>query len=133
MFTLDYWLTGILRTCELIVDGDAFVRTWIEGDYSITSIHYYGELFEQLAGDLHLDECVAQFEPQLRRCGIFEAVSDFALSLHRLDRSVESGSDLKSSKILLASPEWVMFQAAAQRVLEARRDSSVSSSALSYS
>ena len=51
MFDFNYWFDGIVSTCELIVSKDAFRRAWILGDRSITSIHDYVELFEQLMGD----------------------------------------------------------------------------------
>ena len=117
MFTFEYWLEGVVRTCELIASEEAFFRTWVLGDRSITSIHYYDELFEQLIGDLHLEECIGQFENTLRKDGAFDAVSSFAVALRHLDQCIESRSDLHDAKMLLASEVWAAFQNSARQVL----------------
>ena len=117
MFTLEYWLEGVVRTCELIASKEAFFQTWVLGDHSITSIHYYDELFEQLIGDLHLEECIGQFENTLRKDGAFDALSSFAAALRHLDQCIESRYDLHDAKILLASEEWAAFQYAARQVV----------------
>ena len=117
MFTFEYWLTGIVSTCELIASKDAFYRTLILGDHSITSIHYYDELLEQLIGDLHLEECIGLYEGTLRKDEAFDAVSGFAAALRLLDQSVATHSDLREAKVFLASEEWAAFQNAAKQVL----------------
>jgi len=117
MLTIEYWLEGIIGTCELIVSKDAFTRAWILGDQSVTSIHYYDELFEQLIGDLHLEECIGRFESVLREIGAFDELSAFPAALRRLDQHVETCASLQDPKVLLASEEWAEFQLAAKRVL----------------
>lgn len=117
MFTVEYWLEGIVRTCELIANKDALTEVWIRGDQSITSIHYYDELFEQLIGDLHLEECIGQFASALREIGAFDDLATFSASLRRLDQRVETCAGLQDPKVLLGSEEWAGFQLAAKSVL----------------
>lgn len=117
MIDFNNWFRQIVTTCDLIASKDAFTRTWILGDHSITSIHYYDELFEQLIGDLHLEECLQQFESTLREVGAFEALSSFYAALRLLDERIETRSDLQDPKLLLSSVEWATFQTAAKQVL----------------
>src|SRR5690348_13036878 len=109
MFSFEYWFSGIIGTCELITNKDAFYRTWVLGDHSLTSIHYYDELFEQLVGDLHLDDCIQQFAADLERHGAFKAFVEFSVALHTLDRQIESLAELRNSAALLNSREWADF------------------------
>ena len=118
MFDFKYWFEGIVGTCELIVSKDAFRRAWILGDKSVTSIHYYLELFEQLMGDLHLEECIGQFAEELQQIGATEAVTELAKGLRKLDERIEGNRDLQDPEKLLASPEWASFRIAARRVIE---------------
>ena len=87
------------------------------GDSSITSIHYYDELFEQLMGDLRLEEHIKQFDSRLKGLGAVEALSAFSAALLRVDRCIESRPELQSPKVLLVSAEWAESQRAASDVL----------------
>ena len=114
----NYWLDGIVGTSELIASTDGFRRAWLQGDTSITSIHYYDELMEQLLGDLHLKENTVQFASALKRLDAFDAVSAFAHAVLSLERTVQENTDLHDHETLLASREWASLQAAATRVIE---------------
>jgi hypothetical protein len=113
----DYWFDGIVGTSELIADDEALRRTWVSGDHSITSIHYYDELFEQLAGDLHLDESLTKYADVLKGFDALDDLQRFATALHTLDAQIEANPDLQNPAMLLGSSEWKNFQVAAKRVL----------------
>jgi hypothetical protein len=114
----DYWFDGIIGTCRLIADRDVFKRVWILGDFTITSIHYYDELLEQLLGDLHLDTSLQRFEKRLSDVGALEAVQEFARALHELDACVSGAPELQDARTLLDSREWRDFQLTAKRVTD---------------
>ena len=118
MSDFDYWFDGIVGTCRLIADNDAFTRTWVLGDHSITSIHYYDALFEQLVSDLHLDESVQRFAGVLKRAGALEAFLTFAQALHKLDGQIEESEELQNPSALLRSQQWLDLQLAAKRVID---------------
>ncbi len=112
-----YWFEGVVSTCGLIA-SDAFWRVWVLGDREITSIHYPGELFEQMLGDLHLKDLSAGFRCSLERAGAARVVSAFVKELIRLEQITKSHAELRDPKVLLDSAEWRVLQAAAQGVVE---------------
>jgi len=114
----DYWFDGIISTCRLIADKDVFRRVWILGDFTITSIHYYDELLEQLLGDLHLATSLQRFEKRLSDVGALDAVREFARALHELDTRVTCTPALQEPCTLLDSREWRHFQLSAKRVAD---------------
>jgi hypothetical protein len=114
-----YWFDGIVGTCELIASTDAFARAWLKQDTSITSIHYYDELMEQLLGDLHLIEHRARFEAALKRIDALDTISAFSNSLLALQRSVTARAELRDPRVLLASQEWADLQSTALSVISA--------------
>ena len=61
MVDFEYWFDGVVGTCELAASESAFRKGWIGGDNSITSIHYYGELYVQLTDDLLFDVNLREF------------------------------------------------------------------------
>jgi hypothetical protein len=99
-----YWLDGIVSACELISSPNAFERVWVFGDTSITSIHYPDELFEQLLGDLHLEESLQDFADHLREMAAFDAIAGFARALVDLERVIKS-NPLGAPEELLRSRE----------------------------
>jgi len=118
VFDFDYWFDGIVGTCNLIADNEAFRRAWLLEDQTITSIHYYDEMFEQLVGDLHLEESIVRFANILSASGSLETVQAFATALHELDGRIECNEELQNPRALLGSREWRSFQLAAKRVLD---------------
>src|SRR5579884_2321885 len=117
MFTYDDWISEVVGVCELIVSKDALYRTWVLHDYSITSIHYYDELFQQLIGDLRLDENIKHFKSKLDQHRALDSVAGFATALHYLDEQIESRAELRDPAVLLISPEWQLLKEAAAKVL----------------
>ena len=118
MVDFTYWIEGIVGTCELISSPSAFKRVWVLGDTSITSIHYPAELFEQLLGDLHLEECLEHFAEQLRELGAFEAIAGFTSALVALEGNIKGNPTLGDPETLLASQGWSALQTAAKRVVD---------------
>ncbi len=118
MFDFDYWFASLIGTCEIIVNKDALRRAWLLDDRSKTSIYSYDELFEQLAGDLHIDECIKLFKICLQQVNALEVVTALAQALHKLNNCVETNTKLQNPNILLSSAEWASFQDASQRVLQ---------------
>ncbi len=117
MVDFTYWFEGIVGACELISSPNAFERAWVMGDASTTSIHYPDEFFEQLLGDLHLEECLKHFEDRLRKVDALEVIANFANVLVDLERTIRNNPALNTPKTLLASPEWSILQGAARRVV----------------
>jgi hypothetical protein len=113
-----YWLDGVVGTCELIASQDAFRRTWLAGETSVTSIHYFDELLEQMLGDLRLEENAAGFAEALRELGVLDAVSAFCDALVSIKQSVDKHTELQDQVVLLSSECWRTLQAAAIRVIE---------------
>jgi len=118
MVSFEYWFENILATCELIASRDTFKTVWVLGDKTITSIHYPSELFEQLLGDLRLEEGVEFYKDKLRELDQFEAVAAFASALLNLERNYQNNPDAEK---LLASQEWATCQLTAGRVIYFQR------------
>lgn len=116
MFDFEYWFDCIVGTCGLIADNDAFMRTWVLGDDSITSIISYDELFEQLIGDLHLDESIQRFAGNLHSLGALETIRGFARAVHEIESRIAATPELQNPADLLRSQEWRDFQVTAKRV-----------------
>jgi len=110
-------MDGIIGTSELIASTDAFQRVWLGNDTGITSIRTFGELVEQLLGDLRLIENAAHFEPVLREMNAYDAVSAFACCLLSIERLATERAEMQDPERLLASPEWGTLRAAALRVI----------------
>lgn len=118
MVDFEYWFEGVVATCQLISSPTEFERVWIFGDSSITSIHYPDELFEQMLGDLNLEECHRHFADKLREMGAFDAVAEFTSILVDLETTIRSKPTLEDSRTLLTSQEWSVLQSAAKRVAD---------------
>jgi hypothetical protein len=82
---------------------EAFARVWLHGDKTITSIHTFAELVEQLMGDLHLEECILRFADTLRHLGVFDSLADFARVLGELEQSARRDPTLHNPERLLRS------------------------------
>lgn len=113
----EYWLTGFVSTCELIA-GDAFRQAWVLGDGSVTSIYSASELFEQVLGDLHLEESIAGFHSKLQSLGALEAIATVANELIRIEGVTKSAPQFEDPGVLLSSQEWISLQATAKRLVE---------------
>ena len=118
MIDFEYWVDNIVGTCELIESEDALRKVWIEGDHSITSIHYFDELYEQVLGDNHTEELIPVFAPRIADDNAIEALSQYVAALHAVDAQIEGNPVLKDPAILLASSEWNTFRQSAKRVVE---------------
>ena len=94
-----------------------FKRVWILGDFTLTSIHYYDELLEQLLG-VPLATSLQRFEKRLSDVGAIDAVQEFAGALHELDTRVTSTPALQEACTLLDSREWRDLQLSAKRVAD---------------
>lgn len=117
MITYQDWLTGLVGTCQLIASDDSFYRSWVLHDFSVTSIHHYDEPFEQLIGDLHLEENLEQFRNLLQEQGALTGVSNLLAAIRKLDGQIEKRPDLQDPAVLLKSEEWAEFRGAARRLL----------------
>jgi hypothetical protein len=118
MVDFEYWFDGIIGTCELIADRDVFEHVWVFGDKTVTSIHYPDELFEQLLGDLNVEENVEYFRDRLKQMGVFEAVVKFTAALLEVEKANKIHPDLRDPKSFLRSDEWARVKLAAQQLID---------------
>jgi hypothetical protein len=118
LIDFEYWIANIAGTCELIASDEAFRKVWVSGDHTLTSIHYYDELYVQLIDGLRIDELIEEFSPRIGNQETVRALREFAGSLLTLDRSIENSPDLKDPATLLSSPQWKMFKESAQEVID---------------
>jgi hypothetical protein len=88
MVDFEYWFNGIVGACELIADEDVLRKVWIGGDRSITSIHYYDELYVQLTDDLFLDGNLREFASTIGDVGTIQTLAKFSQALNILDQSI---------------------------------------------
>jgi hypothetical protein len=83
------WLPQIVGYAEMLRDG-TLERAWAEGDRSITSVYYSGELSEQVFGDHHADTMLVEARRSLgAQPAVVKALDGFLLALKRLDDWIE--------------------------------------------
>lgn len=116
-FNFEYWFTNIVSTCRLIASG-AFWDVWVLGQRGITSVYSIDELFEQMMGDLHLEESIRRFRHTLEEAGALNAVMTFAERLSGIEVARKECLELEDPKLLLASQGWRTLQAIATTVVE---------------
>jgi hypothetical protein len=117
MIDFEYWIANIVGACDLIASDEAFRKVWVDGDHTLTSIHYYDELYVQLTDGLRINELIEEFSPRLSNQETLRMLREFAASLLALDRSIENSRNLEDPAALLSSPQWKMFKESAQRVI----------------
>jgi hypothetical protein len=117
MVDFEYWFNGIVGTCELIANEDVLRKVWIGGDRSITSIHYYDELYVQLTDDLFLDGNLREFASTIGDVGTIETLATFSQALNILDQSIKANQELNDPATLLSSPQWATFREGAKKVI----------------
>lgn len=112
------WLPQILSYAEMI-DREADLRkAWVKGDRSRTSVHYPGELAEQINGLTRAirGEIATRFADDRP---LIEAIEDFLQSVDRLWFSVEAtmnveawgrGEPIAGAADIFESREWLMLR-----------------------
>jgi hypothetical protein len=60
-------LQNIVATADLIASPNALRQAWVQGDKTITSAYDFGELAEQILGDLDLEEQTKRFSNELEK------------------------------------------------------------------
>ena len=118
MIDFEYWIANVVAACELIASDEAFQKVWVNGDHTLTSIHYYDELYVQLTDGLRIKELIEEFSPRIGNRETLRVLREFAGFLLDLDRSIEKSPDLKDPATLLSSPQWKMFKESAQKVVD---------------
>ena len=119
MIDFQYWIKNIVSQCELIVSPDTYERVWLQGDRTITSVIHPVELFEQLLGDLDLEECAKTFADRLSAIGALDAVLNFTSALLSAEHGMNNDPSLKDDpRNFLASTEWQHVKAAAKTIVE---------------
>ena len=117
MIEFEDWFRQIVTTSELLASKNALERTWLQGDKTITSIVDFGELYEQVFGDLDSRLSLASFAPVLEpRTRV--AVENLLSELSAVDSLIERRPTLKSPSVLLASPAWARVREAAKAVID---------------
>jgi hypothetical protein len=117
MIEFEAWFCQIVTTCELVASEDALWRTWVGGERTITSIIDFGELYEQVFGDLDAETCSTRFTSMTdNETGA--TIQRFLNLVTRVDSLVQSQPDLKEPATLLASISWRDVREAARAVIE---------------
>jgi hypothetical protein len=114
----EYWLDGLVGTCELICKETTLRQVGIDGDENITSIYDYNELDEQLVDDLQIDSWVQEFTARIDDAAMVQALLAFSGALHKLDQAIDALPALQSPEILLNSSHWSAFRQSASGVVE---------------
>lgn len=117
MIDFEVWFCQIVTTCELIASEDALPRTWVGEERTITSVIDFGELYEQIFGDLDSDACLIKFASTMD-ADARAAVERFLNLVKNLDSLVEGQPDLKDPARLLASAGWREIREAARSIIE---------------
>jgi hypothetical protein len=118
MIPFDTWIRQIVGYADLITASANLRRAWIDRDPSITSAMDFGELFEQIFGDLDsdaFDTKLIAYVPEDSEARA--ALSAFLEALRRTDKVLERRPDLRDPLALLNSAEWRLVKEAASRVL----------------
>lgn len=110
------WFCQIVTTCELISSGDALQRTWIGRERLVTSITDFGELYEQVFGDLDSDACLANFSPIMNR-ETFLAVERFLATIKVIDSRIAEDPTLEEPRRLFAEPIWKTLRETAAMII----------------
>ena len=136
------WLPQIIGYAEWLQDG-TFQKAWADGDRSRTSVHYSGELYEQVFGDLHADEMMVEARAKLREHPtLFNALDGFFRSLKRLDEWIEAHVDTRSwgpghippsVRDIFHSKEWQEASSTAAALVSAALEGGFSSEDLDLS
>jgi hypothetical protein len=100
----------------LVASEDALQRTWVGGERTLTSIIDFGELYEQIFGDLDSDACLAEFGPMMGR-EVASVVERFLDAVKECDLLVSREADLQASEALLTSLIWRDVREAAGAVI----------------
>jgi len=117
MIDFETWFSQIVTTCELVASEDALPRTWVGGERSVTSIIDFGELYEQVFGDLDSEACLAKFASAMGTQTRL-TVDTFLSSIKKLDSVAGNDPDLNKPAKLLASVAWREVKEAAMAVIE---------------
>src|SRR5579862_6240149 len=118
MVDFEYWLDGVVGTCESIESESELHKVWIDGDDSITSIYDYDELYEQITGDLLFDTSLREFAARIGDEATMQTLAGFSQALKTLDQSIEANQELRNPAALLSSREWATFRESARQVVE---------------
>jgi hypothetical protein len=118
MISFQTWLSQIVGYCQFIVDESGVRKSWIEGDFSQTSVTGFDELYEQVFDDLDSDDCEKMMISNLSDFPLKAgAVSGFLSELRRINLIIENNEDLQPADALLSSSEWRRVVVSAEMVL----------------
>lgn len=128
MISFQTWLSQIVGYCQFIVDESGVRKSWIEGDFSQTSVTGFDELYEQVFDDLDSDDCEKMMISNLSDFPLKAgAVSGFLSELRRINLIIENNEDLQPPDALLSSSEWRRVVVSAEMVLSVFGENGVES------
>ena len=116
MIEFDNWFKNIVATSDLIASEDALFKVWVGGDRTITSAYDYGELAEQVLGDLELEEQTKHFSSQLEKLNALAPMTAFIRTFLNVDQSVKDNPTLLDARTLLKSTHWASLRKAARDI-----------------
>jgi hypothetical protein len=128
MISFQTWLSQIIGYCQFIVDELGIRKSWVDGDFSQTSVTGFDELYEQVFDDLDSDACEKMMISNLSEFPLkADAVSRFLSEMRRINLIIESNEGLQSPDVLLSSSEWRRVVVSAEMVLSVFGENGVES------
>jgi hypothetical protein len=116
MLEFKTWFCQIVTTCELVASQDALQRTWISREKSITSITDFGELYEQVFGDLDPEACLTNFGATMNR-ETFQAVERFLITINVIDFQIRKEPELQQPERLFVQSIWKILKDSAACII----------------
>jgi hypothetical protein len=118
MIPFKTWLPQIIGYCQLVVDAEGLERAWVDGDFSLTSVTDFDELYEQIFDDLDSDNIEKELTTYLSNdVTARKKISDFLSALRVVNIYREDKLMLSNSSDLLNSYEWLHVVEVAKRLL----------------
>lgn len=111
----EVWLPQIIGYAELISGPDLW-KVWINKETEITSVIDFGELYEQLIGDLDSDFMLGHCEYEIsNNPSLCTALKDFFVKFHEVNKLIEMNN--LSSYQLLKSDLWLDLARISKRII----------------
>ena len=119
MIELKVRLSYIGRISKFILDEELIWSVWVNKKNDITSVTDFDELYEQLLGDLDMEELERDL-PNILVVDVFsrEKILNFLATFREVDGKINTNKELRDPSILLKSGIWKKFQVTCAVVLE---------------
>jgi len=116
--SFDVFLEGILGAAELVSDKVTLKAVWLGGDRKKTSMVNFDEMYEQLFGDLYLDDYLEDItSPSYMTLGQSQAVRAFIEQIHVINDRYFKLPNPQNLNEIIETTEWEAFSVTASRVL----------------